>query len=79
MTPDITPAMKLTKPSVITKGFVEKFHAIDAVVTSTANIIAVLLTAPSKVILSERSDDLVLKADDLIKGLPDLPKVLRAE
>jgi len=55
-----------------------KFHEIAAVDISIASIIAVLFTAPSKVILSEPEDDLVSKAEDLITGFPDLPKVSRA-
>tara|TARA_B100000497_G_C7430240_1_gene268871 strand:+ start:310 stop:573 length:264 start_codon:yes stop_codon:yes gene_type:complete len=50
-----------------------------AVDTSTASIIAVLFTAPSKLILSDGFDVLKLNADDLMAGLPDFPKVFRAE
>ena len=54
-------------------------HENIAVETKTANITAVLFTAPSRVILSLESFDLMLKADDLMAGFPDLPKVFKAE
>tara|TARA_B100001057_G_C22691835_1_gene888118 strand:- start:269 stop:745 length:477 start_codon:yes stop_codon:yes gene_type:complete len=67
-------------PITVTKliNGLEKFHEIAAVDTKTASIIAVLFTAPSKVILSDPDDAEVLNADDLITGLPDFPKVSRA-
>ena len=39
---------------------------------------AVLLTAPSRVILSESDDARESNAEDLITGFPDLPKVSSA-
>ena len=45
-----------------------------AVDTVKAKRIAVLLTAPSKVVTSSLSRAVWLKRSDLIKGLPDLPK-----
>ena len=55
-----------------------KFHEIAAVDIRIASIIAVLFTAPSKVILSESDDARVSNAEDLITGFPDLPKVSSA-
>ena len=55
-----------------------KFHEIAAVDIRIANIMAVLFTAPSKVILSESEDARESNAEDLITGLPDLPKVSSA-
>ena len=62
-----------------TIGLDANTHENMAVETNTANITAVLFTAPSKVILSLESFDLILKAVDLIAGFPDLPKVFKAE
>ena len=42
------------------------------------NNIEVLFTAPSRVILSEGSEEMTSKAEDLITGFPDLPKVSSA-
>jgi hypothetical protein len=56
-----------------------KIQEIIADEANTNNITAVLLTAPSKVILSLESLDLILKADDLMAGFPDLPNVFKAE
>ena len=55
-----------------------KFHEIAAVDTKTASIIAVLFTAPSKVILSDPAEAEALNAEDLITGFPDFPKVSSA-
>ena len=71
-------AAKIPIYEIITMKGLGKFHEIAAVVTRIANIIAVLFTAPSKVILSESEDALVSKAEDLITGFPDLPKVSSA-
>jgi hypothetical protein len=63
--------------SITMKGL-GKFHEIAAVDIRIASIIAVLFTAPSKVILSESDDARESNAEDLITGFPDLPKVSRA-
>ena len=55
-----------------------KFHEIAAVDIRIVSIMAVLLTAPSKVILSEPEDARESNAEDLITGFPDLPKVSSA-
>ena len=62
----------------ITINGLGKFHEIAAVDTRSASIMAVLLTAPSKVILSESDDARESNAEDLMTGFPDLPKVSSA-
>jgi hypothetical protein len=62
----------------ITINGLGKFHEIAAVDTRIASIMAVLLTAPSKVILSESDDARESNAEDLMTGFPDLPKVSSA-
>ena len=62
----------------ITINGLGKFHEIAAVDIRIANIMAVLLTAPSRVILSESDDARESNAEDLITGFPDLPKVSSA-
>jgi hypothetical protein len=67
-------------PTRVTKSIngPEKFQEIVAVDTKTASIIAVLFTAPSKVILSDPAEAEALNAEDLITGFPDFPKVSSA-
>ena len=72
------PAAKIPMYEIKVIDGLGKFQEIAAVETKTANIIAVLFTAPSKVIFSDPIDAEELNADDLITGFPDLPKVSRA-
>jgi len=72
------PAANIPIYETITINGLGKFHEIAAVDIRIANIMAVLFTAPSKVILSESEDARESNADDLITGLPDLPKVSSA-
>ena len=72
------PAAKIPMYEIKVIDGLGKFQEIAAVETKTANIIAVLFTAPSKVIFSDPIDVEELNADDLITVFPDLPKVSRA-
>ena len=73
------PAVNIPIDETITINGLGKFHEIAAVDIRIANIMDVLLTAPSNVIFSEPADADELNAEDLIAGLPDLPKVSSAE
>ena len=62
----------------ITINGLGKFHEIAAVDIRIASIMAVLLSAQSRVILSDSDDARESNAEDLITGFPDLPKVSSA-